>query len=241
MMVPDDSFAAATWPKYITLPHSRYGFHMQPAEAPWIGQVLARLSTDRLSPLLNVGSGSAHFRRSEHPWIESAIFKPLLQRGVDVVHLDIKDAPGVDLVGDPCDPQTCQILQQRNFRCVLCANVLEHVVEPQRLASNLFNLLPAGGLMLVSVPRAYPYHACPIDTGFRPTPADLAALFPGARTLASEVVDCGSFIDEIRRQPLLIPRLLLPFYRPMRWFGLMHRLPWLWRRYQTTCVLLEKL
>jgi len=213
---------------------------MQPTEASWLGEQLAGFPKDRISPLLNVGSGSAHFRQAQHPWIEEHIFAPLDQRAIKVSHLDIFPAPGIDIVGDPCEVGTKRGLAQVEFHSAICANVLEHVPDRERLANALLNVLSIGGLLFVTVPHAYPYHACPIDTLFRPDIEELHALFPGTRLLAGEIIDCGSFFDQIRHQPLLIPRLLLPVYKPKRWYGLIQRIPWLTRTYQETCIVLQK-
>ena len=71
--------------------------------------------------------------------------------------------------------------------------------------------------------------------------AELRALFPATEMISGEILDVGSFIGEIRQQPLLLPRLFLPFYRPRRWYGLLHRLPWLFRTYRASCLVLRKL
>lgn len=213
---------------------------MFPEEATWLGEHFAAIPAKQLSPLLNIGSGNEAFRRTQQPWIEEHLFTPLDQRAVNVSHLDIFPAPGIDIVGDPSDPEVLRTLGGMGLQSLVCANVLEHVTEPALFAANLLNLLPAGGLLFVTCPRAYPYHACPIDNLFRPDVEELHALFPDTRLLAGEVIGCGSFAGEIRRQPLLIPRLLLPVYKPTRWYGLIQRIPWLTRQYQASCVVLEK-
>ena len=213
---------------------------MFPEEALWLREHIAALPGRQLSPLLNVGSGDAAFRRTQQPWIEEHIFAPLNQRAVSISHLDIFSSPGVDIVGDLCEPEVLATLERMGLHSLICANVLEHTTEPALFAANLLNLLPSGGLLFVTCPRAYPYHACPIDTLFRPDVDELHELFPGTRLLAGEVIHCGSFASEVRRQPLLALRLLLPVYKPKRWYGLIRRTAWLTRQYLASCVVLEK-
>ena len=43
---------------------------MLTVEAHWIGQILSQLDTEKVSPLLNVGSATATFREQVQPWID---------------------------------------------------------------------------------------------------------------------------------------------------------------------------
>jgi hypothetical protein len=160
-------------------------------EARWFGRHLQNFEVAELSPLLNVGSQTAHFRQHVQPWIDQYVFGPLRARGVQIVHTDLRPGPGVDVVGDLTDTQFLQRLCEYRFRSLFCSNLLEHVPEPEKLAAGLMDILSAGGVMFVSCPRAFPYHPDPIDTGFRPTVEELADLFPGSELVVGEVVDCG--------------------------------------------------
>ena len=71
---------------------------MFPAEAEKLCALLA--GRDDISPLLNLGSSTGHFRRVTKPHIEALLFAPLRRAGVEVVHCDIKRDEGVDLVAD---------------------------------------------------------------------------------------------------------------------------------------------
>lgn len=160
-------------------------------EARWFYSQLARMAAERLSPMLNVGSQTLHFRRFVQPWIERYIFEPLQQRGVKVVHTDIRAGAGVDIVGDLMDAEFIERLRLYRFQSVFCSNLLEHVPQPKLLAERLVSILPLGGLLFVSCPRAFPYHPDPIDTGLRPDVEQLANLFPETRLVVGEIVDCG--------------------------------------------------
>ena len=85
-------------------------------ESEWFGQRLAALPDDALFPLLNVGSSTLEFRTRTQPYIESNIFAPLRARGGAIYHLDVKSAPGVDIVGDLLDPQFLKQIAKLRIR-----------------------------------------------------------------------------------------------------------------------------
>ncbi|MCS7167561.1 MAG: hypothetical protein RMI91_06045 [Gemmatales bacterium] len=166
-------------------------------EARWFGRQLANYPMEQLSPMLNVGSQTLHFRRYVQPWIEQYVFAPLERRGVRVLHADLRPGAGVDLVGDVTEESFLAQLRTYQFRALFCANLLEHVPEPQKLAIRLVQILPASAWIFVSCPRVFPYHPDPIDNGLRPTVAQLAGLFPYTKLIAGEEVACGALWEYV--------------------------------------------
>ena len=71
---------------------------------------------------------------------------------------------------------------------LLIANLLEHVRDRAAVAAACEEIVGPGGLILATVPSSFPYHADPIDTGYRPSPGELAAAFPGSAPLLAEEV-----------------------------------------------------
>jgi hypothetical protein len=218
-------------------------------EARWLGDQLRALDPANVFPLLDVGSSTATFRSHEQPWIDAAIFAPLRAANRQVLHLDAKTADGVDIVADLGDPAAVRVLAQRGFKSVFCSNLLEHVADRQQVARTLLELVPArGGYLIVSCPYQYPYHPDPIDSMFRPTPQNLADLFPGTRIERQAIVRGGTYGDQIRRAPIaftkLLVRLLLPFYKPSSWRRawrhVIDHLPWTFRHFEATCVVLVR-
>jgi hypothetical protein len=218
-------------------------------EARWLGDQLRALDPQTAFPLLDVGSSTARFRTQEQPWIDGAIFAPLRAANRTVLHLDARVDAGVDIVADLSDPSAVTALAGRGFRSVLCSNLLEHVVDRQAVARTLLTLVPAdGGVLIVSCPYRYPYHPDPIDSMFRPTPRELADLFPGTRLANQAIVRDGTYGDQIRRAPLgflkLLLRLLLPFYKPpawrRAWQHFINHVPWTSKRFEATCVVLVR-
>jgi hypothetical protein len=216
------------------------------AEARWLRRALDRFPAARLSPLANLGSSDADFRERRQPWIESELLAPLRARDVAIVHVDRRDGAGVDLRADLGDPADLARLAALEPRALLCCNLLEHVAEPARLARYCLDVLPAGGLVFVTVPFSYPHHADPIDTMYRPSPAELGALFAAAHPLEGTILGTGrSYRNELAARPWLLlrhlARLPLPFLSPVQWQRSMAKLYWLAAEYRVTCAVFEKL
>ncbi len=202
------------------------------AEAARIRQIL--LDLPEASPLLNLGSSTRRFRETTKPHIEAELFKPLRVAGIEVVHSDLKAADGVDVAGDILDPEVRRALKARRFRCVLCSNVLEHVRDRAALAAACEELAGPGGHVLATAPSSYPFHADPIDTGFRPTPDELARIFTRSRIVAAEEVSGGTYGDDLRARGIPVWRAaadtvllgLICFLRPKSFYARAHR--WFW-------------
>jgi SAM-dependent methyltransferase len=211
---------------------------MFPREAAWIGQRLAKIPAEDLSPLVDIGASA------EKPWVDALIFAPLRARGVKIVHLNIVQRPWVDLVADILTEEGFATVAALEPRMVLCCNVLEHVEDAQTFARRCFDLLAADGRLLVTVPRAYPHHRAPIDTMFRPTPDEVAALIPDAEMTHSAMLPMGYYWDEIRRRPWILSRQILrapfPFLGWKRYRRTMSKLRFLVSPYMVTFALFEK-
>ena len=215
-------------------------------EARWLCAALDRYTPERLSPLLNLGSSTAAFREQTQPWTEQSLFRPLRDRGVEIVHVDTRDEAGIDLRADLTDPADLPQLLALRPRALLCCNLLEHVTEPDRLARHCLDILPKSGLVFVTAPFSYPYHRDPIDTMYRPSPAELEALFAGARLLDSAIIGAGmSYRDDVRRRPWIllrhVARFPAPFVSLEKWKRSMAKLYWLVAEYRITCAVFEKI
>jgi len=213
-------------------------------EAHWIGETLSRLQSRELSPVLNVGSATATFREQVQPWIDREIFSPLRKRGVVIEHLDIQRGDGVDLCGDLDDDNFVGQLFSRGYQSLLCCNLLEHVNDPASIASKLETILPSGGHLIVTVPNQFPYHPDPIDTMFRPSVYELSNLFANCHLLQGTLLDCGTGWDYVGRNPLVMLSKLKHRFKGLRDHGGIRGsssfVPWLFRTFRQTCVLLQK-
>ena len=215
------------------------------AEARWIGDRLAAYPVQQISPLLNIGSSTSDFRNSVQPWMARDIFAPLERRGVEIVHLDARLGAGIDIRADLLDDADFARVKARRYRALLCCNVLEHVIDPGEFARRCAELVSPGGLIVVTVPRSYPHHSDPIDTLFRPTPDEAAALFPDSALVAAEIIDVGeSYCDDVRRRPWILMRHALRFPAPFlgfeKWRNSMRKPYWLFHNYQVSAAVLRR-
>ncbi|HEV2248007.1 MAG TPA: hypothetical protein VGW37_15255 [Terriglobia bacterium] len=213
-------------------------------EARWVGESLSKLEAEKLSPILNIGSATLEFRQQVQPWIDRWIFAPLRQRGVEVHHHDVQAGAGIDIRGDLSDKDFVSSLLERRYRTVLCCNLLEHVVDPSAVCAIIERLLEEQGYSVVTVPHDFPYHPDPIDTMFRPEPNELAAMFPSCRLLDGAIIDCGTGWDYVEHNPWKLIRRLIRRLSGLREHGgpkgTTSFIPYLFRRFQQTCTVLQK-
>jgi SAM-dependent methyltransferase len=214
-------------------------------EARWVGDQLAAFPAPQLSPLLNVGSSTSDFREAAQPWTTRNIFTPLDERGVEIVHLDARAGAGIDIRGDLLDDSDFARIASRRYRALLCCNILEHVRDPGEFARRCVELVAPGGVIVVTVPRSYPRHGDPIDTLYRPTPEEAAALFPDTLVVASQIIEISeSYRDAVRRRPWILLRHLarfpFPFLDFAKWTASMRKPYWLFHNYKVSAVVLRR-
>lgn len=175
---------------------------MRVAEARWIANQFAALRPEQRATVVNIGSSTLAFRTQNQPHIDQLIFAPLAAAGSKIIHADLKAAPGVDIAGDLADARVRAQLAALQPNVVLCSNLLEHVADPQQFATYIRDLVPPGGKLIVTAPREYPYHADPIDNGYRPTPEQLARVFANTSIRVAQVVADTTYLQELRRKGL---------------------------------------
>jgi hypothetical protein len=214
------------------------------AEATWLDALLRHWAPERLSPLLNIGSSTRRFREIEQPWTEARLFLPLRQRGVTLIHLDLKEGEGVDIRADILSDADLPKVIDMHPKAILCCNILEHVLDPAALARRCQQIVGPGGLIFVTVPLSYPHHRDPIDTMYRPDLPELVALFQPAIMVKGDVVAVGpSYRQQVLHRPWLLLRNLLrvlfPFIGFTGWKRSMAKLYWLTHDFQVTAAAFE--
>jgi hypothetical protein len=147
-------------------------------ESLWLERVLEGLALAPGQLVLDVGSSDRHFRTVQQPYIDEHVDRPLRARGLRLLLADAKPAEGVDLVLDlTARNATTPAELERSVRVVICTNMLEHVVDREQVARRLVTFVAPDGTLIVTVPRRYPEHRDPIDTLYRPSPAEIETLF----------------------------------------------------------------
>ena len=196
---------------------------MSPEEAAWFKEALRSMETVELSPMLNVGSSTLEYRTIVCPYIERDLLAPLRDRGVKLLHIDLKSHAGVDLVGDIIDQAVRRRIASLGVQSILCNNFLEHVEDVPRACKALAEICPPGGRLCLSVPHAFPFHPDPIDNGFRPSLAQLQEIFTplGFQLTHGEIVNFGCYRHDIASTPMLVLRdlyllLVSPFNEEKR-------------------------
>jgi hypothetical protein len=222
---------------------------MRRQEAAWVGEKLRALLGNEGAGrvVLNLGSGSKRFREVSKPYIDRDIFEPAARTGARVVHADLKSGEGIEISGDLFDPAIQAKLRELRPQAIVACNIMEHLPTDlrRRFPAVLDGVLAPGGVLVVTVPYSYPYHADPIDTLYRPSPKELCALFPRYEVLDARTIDSESYGDEFLaggpwRMTRKVLRMFFPFVRPKRWFSHAHRMLWLFRPYRLSGVVLRK-
>jgi hypothetical protein len=186
------------------------------------------------------------YRTHEYPYIQEHLFEPLIARGGPIWHQDLKQDPGVDVVGDLTHPHVVEQLISLRPRTVLCNGCLLHLERLEHACRILESLVPPGGYLCVSTPEIYPFCSDPWDSGFRPSPAELARLFPNLEViLQSSVVqpDASYFLSLVgnpKSALLFMLRLVTPFWKPRNWLGLIRSLPQFFTPYRAACLLMRR-
>lgn len=214
-------------------------------EAKWLGNVLDSYQAKELSPLVNIGSSTEAFRKEEQPHIDAYVFKPLRERGVEIVHSDIKEGKGVDVSCDIFDDESLKALIAVKPKALICSHMFEHVEDRDKLVKQLLRVLPEGGLFFISGPNSYHEHNDPIDTMFRPTPEELAELFKGQEIIDMALIEDCTYWTKVRQRPLTIffrhfVRFFIPFVSWKKWKRSMKKLYWLFHRYKVAAIIGRK-
>ena len=192
------------------------------------------LDLQGVSPLLNLGSSTGRFREVIKPHIEGELFAPLRAAGVTVVHCDLKEDEGVDVAGNILDPEMIRRLKGSGFKCILLSNLLEHVPNRKAVTAACEEIVGPGGFILATVPSSCPYHADPIDTYYRPSPAELAGAFERSEPLIAEEVEGLTYAQDLKARGLTVASELMRtvlwslifFVRPRSAAARLHR--WFW-------------
>ena len=150
---------------------------MHVESAAWTRAALAEIELAPGSRALDVGSSTLHYRTVEQPHIEEQVMAPLRVRGVQIIHLDAKPAPGVDVVCDlgTADPGLASRLGEHAL--VLVCSVMQALRDPGRAVDLAVRALAPGGHLVSHHPETARRSVDPVDYMLRLSPDELAGRF----------------------------------------------------------------
>lgn len=213
-------------------------------ESLWLNKTILNLELAPGNKVLNFGCQDKIVYKYQ-PHLYNNIIKPTIDSGAKIINYDLFPGKGVDISGDLFDDNVFNKLKEYNFRYIYLFNVLEHVEDKEKLCLRIEELLEKNGTILISVPHSYPIHYDPIDNGFRPTPKEIADLFPNCEIIDSKIVIDHNFLfylmNNWRVSLKFVGRLFTPFYRYDRWRNtIVPKLNWLNKPYKIACIVLRK-
>ena len=184
---------------------------MHVESAAWKRAALEEIELPPGSRALDVGSSTLHYRMVEQPHIEEQVMAPLRARGVEIVHLDAKPAPGVDVVCDLGTADAGLAARLGEHALVLVCAVLQTLREPGRAADLAVRALQPGGHLVAHHPESARRSFDPVDNMLRMSPDGLAGMFErrGLERVRAESVR----IDDPRYYRGLVSR---PSWTPLR-------------------------
>jgi hypothetical protein len=217
---------------------------MRIEESFLIKEIVANLGNS-LS-ILNIGSSSFEFRNYQQPHVGRLYNDLSLQN--KVMHLDIKDDIGVDIVLNIFDKNARELFNTSEFNFFLVSNLLEHLSKEDfvNFPIAIDEISKNGDYLLIVQPSSYPIHFDPIDNYFRPSLDELSFVAGSNFNVVQSgcIYSTTYFNDLINGGFLFILKncikLFLPFFRYKAWISNLHRLLWLFKPYKSSYCLLQK-
>lgn len=149
-------------------------------ESIWIrDQLEILLKQNQIQKVVNLGSSSKNFSGNHQSYIFENIFAKL-ESVSEVINIDIRDEPGVDLVLDFMKESSRKVIQDLQGDLTLVCNLLEHLGSAELGIEALMEITKPGGILILTGPRVFPFHPDPIDNRFRPSKRSLKKLLDGS-------------------------------------------------------------
>jgi hypothetical protein len=213
-------------------------------EAEWVNRCITQLTFDKdFISCLNIGSSDRLYREVSKPFINELIFRPLSEKA-SILHVDIKNSDGVDVVGDFADPTFTERLSETKYDLILCNNLVTHVRNRELIFKLIENCIQRSGYLLFSAPQVYPYCADPYDAKYRPSLSQILGALPNyslvsCETIISEESHFTRIINNYKLCFGLIFNILVPAKGIERWKNVVSDIPNLFTRFETICVVMR--
>lgn len=172
-------------------------------ESKRIREILALLKLRKGQTVLDIGSSSEKYRCLDQPYIDYYVFCPLRKSGIKVIHIDMKQEDGVDIVCDLATTEINELIKKIKLAdVILCTSLLEHLSDRELILNRIKSLTKPHGVIILTVPYLFEYHPDPIDTGFRPSNLELERLFPKEQysIITSEILEIYSLPAYIKNR-----------------------------------------
>lgn len=213
-------------------------------ESLWLRTIINKIKIEQDVNVLNFGSQSLQALKYQ-PYMHQNVIVELKMIGATVINFDIKEGEGIDISGDIFDYSIFRKLKGYDFSCILLLNVLEHVTDVQKFCDKISDLMVKGNKIIITVPYDFPCHFDPIDNGLRPNVEELISLFPNLSMIHGEILTDYKYTYYLlrywRTRVKFLLRIMSPFYKYYVWKKcVITKVPYLFRRFKVTCVVLEK-
>ena len=218
-------------------------------ESIWISKKIKEILPERPFPVLNIGSSTLKYRTVTQSFIQKNIFSLFDDEKNQVIHLDMKEDEGIDMVGDLYDEQFRNKIKNLKPKLILCNNILMYLNNKTRkeLADILYEILDTNGYLIITNSHVFPPAHDPVESYYRASPKKMyKELFHSFKVLDSQITQTHfSFYKDLKSKPkvvlIKIIRIFLPFYNTKEWWFLMkYYVINLKKNYSATCLFLQK-
>lgn len=218
-------------------------------ESIWIGDKIKILVQHQSFPILNIGSSTKEYRTIRQSFIQKNIFDLIPNESKNVVHLDMKQAEGVDIVGDLYDHNFLQELKKYKFKAIMINNLLMYLEKKQRedICLIINEILEKDGFLIVTNSHTFPPAHDPVESYYRASPEQIhQQLFKNYSVVDSQIISTNyNFYKYLKMNKKVIPvkiaRFLIPFYKFREWkFMLNYYLRDLKKDYSSACLFIQK-
>ncbi len=218
-------------------------------EAKWIGQQLETILPKISYPVLNIGSSTKEYRQIRQPYNQEFIFDHFNDEANQVIHIDMKEAEGVDMVGNLLDANFREKLKSLKSPLIFFNGILLHLDKKTReeMAKILYDILPSGGYLIVSSSLIFPAVHDPVDSFYREKATKMHKnLFPMFNCIAAEDVkgkpSLWTYIKLTPRRILSLGKFMLTkWYKWTEWKFMLHYLIFNIRKpFSAACLVLQK-
>ena len=222
---------------------------MRKKEAKIITSIINNYNIGELSPMIELGSSTKYFRTVTKPHIDKYLHLPMKKKGVRIITTDLKDADGVDISGNIYDTDVQESILSLSPKSLMCCNILEHVEDRIKFSSICSMLLPKDGLLIVTVPYSFPYHADPIDTLYRPTPSEIHELFPDFNIEHESIIEDNTYWHQLKEKGIIFSLVFIMLriiknsiwiYDYKKYKKTNNWVLWLWKTIKISFIVLRK-